>query len=149
MPSPVMTPLPSKLPRAIDELILRDQIEAGGIRVIENNAARPREGVIRDRRFRAGGVQLLTSGEPTVVVALKSVRTECANCTAPAMFSCPAPCSNMLKPARGCAEYINNASRGSASGSDLPAASTPLLPPRLASPSTYRSGTSSCDCQSR
>src|ERR1044072_4198338 len=57
----------------------------------------------------AGRVSDVSKGEPTVVVELKSVRTARANCTAPATFSSPAPCSNMLNPAIGCAVYINNA----------------------------------------
>ena len=46
---------------------------------------------------------------PSVVEAVRSVRTSCANFTAPDTFSCPAPCSSMLKPGSGCAEYIKSA----------------------------------------
>src|SRR5437868_3666826 len=53
-----------------------------------------------------GGVRVVKSGAPTVVVDDKSVRTSFANLTAPSMLISPAPCSSMLKLARGCAVYI-------------------------------------------
>ena len=49
---------------------------------------------------------LVNSNEPTGVLFVRSVRTSFANRTAPSMLTSPAPCSNMLAPASGCAVYI-------------------------------------------
>src|SRR5438093_1372115 len=48
----------------------------------------------------------VSNGEPTTVVDERSFRTNFARRTAPSMFNSPAPCSSMLKPAKGCAVYI-------------------------------------------
>src|ERR1041384_7180828 len=55
------------------------------------------------------GDALLSKGEPFVLNRLRSLHTSWASLTAPSMFTSPAPCSNVLKPANGCAEYIKSA----------------------------------------
>src|ERR1051325_10378735 len=54
----------------------------------------------------AGKVPTVNMGEPVEPSSHKSWRTSLAKRTAPSMLSAPAPCSNWLKPARGCAVYI-------------------------------------------
>src|ERR1051326_7599642 len=50
-----------------------------------------------------GGVK---NGAPRGGADVRSVRTSLASLTAPSTLTWPAPCSNMLKPASGCAVYI-------------------------------------------
>src|SRR2546423_14447588 len=54
----------------------------------------------------SGGTAVVSKGEPSGVEDDRSVRTSFAKRTAPSTFNSPAPCSNMLKPASGCAVYI-------------------------------------------
>src|SRR5882724_9491280 len=53
------------------------------------------------------GAAWVSRAEPTTgVKPRRSLRTSFAIATAPATLSCPAPCSQLLKPANGCAVYI-------------------------------------------
>src|SRR5712692_2957335 len=56
-----------------------------------------------------GGVSVVNSGEPTVVLDVKSGRISRAKRTAPSMLISPVPCSNMFQPESGCAVYMSRA----------------------------------------
>src|SRR5258706_11463358 len=52
------------------------------------------------------GALATNSGAPSQVELERSVRTKRARRTAPSILISPMPCSNVLKPANGCAVYI-------------------------------------------
>src|SRR5437763_5847019 len=53
-----------------------------------------------------GAVLVVSIGAPVGVQDVRSLLTNLASRIAPSMLISPAPCSNILKPARGCAVYI-------------------------------------------
>src|SRR3954462_10053097 len=55
-----------------------------------------------------GGMTVVRSGVPTRTFDERSLRISLANLTAALILISPAPCSNRLNPANGCAVYIRS-----------------------------------------